>query len=242
MRTFLRWATRVGLVLLALLLTLIIFKNEIIKSVVARRIRAGTGMDVKIGTFDVGLLSPTVTIKNFKLYNPAEFGSSIFLDIPEFHLEYDRNALSLHKLHLSLLRFNLAELHTVKNPDGKLNVTSLMSGMQTRVAKQNNGKIGGTKYEFEGIDTLELTLGRLKTTDLGNPRKNEVREIGWTNQVVSNVKSIGDLYGGLFLIMLKHGRIDFPKHPGELAGAITNALPGSISTPATNETPGKSLQ
>jgi hypothetical protein len=230
---------RIGIILVALLLALIIFKNEIIKSVVSRRIRAETGMDAKIGTFDVALFSPTVTIKNFKLYNTAEFGGSVLLDIPEFHLEYDRNALSLHKLRLILLRFNLAELHTVKNQGGQLNVTSLMNGMQTRVARQNNGKIGGTKYEFEGIDTLELTLGRLKTTDLGHPGKNEVREIGWTNQVVSNVKSIGDLYGGLFLIMLKQGRIDFPKRPNELTNELTKLLPDPLPAPTTNEPAGK---
>jgi hypothetical protein len=226
---------RIGIILVVLVLGLIIFKNEIIKTVVARRIRAETGMDVKIGTFDVGLLSPTVTIKNFKLYNTAEFGGSVLLDIPEFHMEYDRNALSLHKLHLILLRFNLAELHQVKNPGGQLNVTSLMGKMQTRVAKPDNGKIGGTKYEFEGIDTLELTLGRFKTTDLGNPGKNEVREIGWTNQVVSNVKSIGDLYGGLFLIMLKQGRLDFPRHPSELTNGIANPLTETFPPPKTNE-------
>jgi len=64
--------------------------------------------------------------------------------------------------------------------------------MPPRVAKQNNGKIGGTKYEFEGIDRLELTLGRFKTTDLGNPGKNEVREIGWTKLVFREVLWLTD--------------------------------------------------
>ncbi len=235
MRTLLRWTKRVGLIMLALLLAAVIFKDDILKSVVAWWIRTETGLDAKIGAFEVALLSPTVTIKNFRLYNTAEFGGSILLDIPECHMEYDRDALSLHKLHLILLRFNLAELHTVKNPSGKLNVTSLMGKMQTRAGRQNHDAPGGMKYEFAGIDKLELTLGRLKSSDLGDPKKNEVREIGWTNQVVSNVRSIGDLYGGLFLIMLKQGRIDFPKRPNEVTNEITDPLTEILPPPKTNE-------
>jgi len=239
MKICFRWVKRIGLVLLALLMALIVFKNDILKAVAGRRIRAETGMDVKIGAFDVALLSPTVTIKHFKLYNTAEFGGSIFLDIPEFHAEYDRRALALRKLHLLLLRFNLAELHVVKNSSGQPNVTALMGKMQTRAAKQKKNKTAETKYEFDGIDTLELTLGKAKFTDLSNPAKNEEREIGWTNEVVYNVKSIGDLYGGLFLIMLKQGRIDFPKHPSEITNVNANPLPEPLPAPATNEAAGK---
>jgi len=235
MRAFLRWTKRVGLGVLALFLAAILFKDDIIKSVVARRIRAETGLDAKIGAFEVALLSPTVTIKNFRLYNTAEFGGSIFLDIPEFHVEYDRRALSLQKLHLALLRFNLAELHVVKNTSGQLNFEALSKKMQNRVTKQDKSTTTAMKYEFDGIDTLELTLGKAKFTDLGNPKKSDEREIGWTNQVVSNVKSVGDLYGGLFLIMLKQGRIDFPKRPRELTNELTKSLSESFSATTTNE-------
>ena len=239
MKAFFRWAKRIGLVLSALLMALILFKNDIIKSFAARRIRAETGMDVKIGAFDVALLSPTVTIKNFKLYNTAEFGGSIFLDIPEFHLEYDRRALALQKLHLLLLRFNMAELHVVKNASGRPNVQALLDKMQTRAAKQKKKRTDETKYEFAGIDTLELSLGKAKFTDLGDPAKNEERDICWTNELVYNVKSVGDLSGGIFLIMLKQGRIDFPKHPSDLTNELTEPRPETLSGPPTNEPAGK---
>lgn len=239
MKVFLRWAKRAVIIALALLLALIIFKNDILKPVTARRIRAETGMDVKIGAFDLALLSPTVTIRNLKLYNTAEFGGSIFLDVPEFRAEYDRRALALQKLHLVLLRFNLTELNVVKNAAGQTNVTELLERVQSRAEEQNRIRIGRTKYEFDGIDTLELTLGRAKFTDLGNPAKNEQRDIGWTNEVVYNVKSVGDLYGGLFLIMLKQGRIDFPKHPSEFTNEIMRSLPEPTTVPTTNEPAGK---
>ena len=60
-----------------------------------------------------------------KIYNPPNFGGTLFLDIPEIHVEYDRAALAKKEIHITLLRFNLGELDIVKNQAGQTNIFSL---------------------------------------------------------------------------------------------------------------------
>ena len=96
--------------------------DSILRVVIENRIRAQTGMDAEIGKFTLGLAEPTITIKDFKLFNPPSFGGTPFLNIPEIHVEYDRAALARHEIRVTLLRFNLGELDIVKNEAGQTNL------------------------------------------------------------------------------------------------------------------------
>ena len=71
----------------------VVVLDTILRVVAENRIRAQTGMDAEIGKFHLGLLEPSVEIKTCKLYNPPAFGGTPFLNIPEIHVEYDRDAL-----------------------------------------------------------------------------------------------------------------------------------------------------
>src|SRR5450759_3842994 len=126
MKWLFKWIFRLVLLLVVLIVALLLSKDPIMKAVLEQRIRARTGMDVKIGKISVGVLSPVVTIENFKLYNRPEFGGTPFLDISELHVEYDRAALAARKLHIILLRFSLVELNIVRNEAGQTNLVSLM--------------------------------------------------------------------------------------------------------------------
>ena len=67
-----------------------------LKAVTEKRIRDATGMDAEIGKLSFGLLTPTVTLGDFKLYSPPDFGGTPFLNISELHAEYDLKALRKH--------------------------------------------------------------------------------------------------------------------------------------------------
>jgi len=115
MKWIFKWLLRLFLLAVVLIVVALLSLNSMLRVWMEHRIRAQTGMDAEIGKISVGIIEPTMTIQNFKLYNPPDFGGAPFLDIREVHAEYDRAALVRHEIHLTLLRFNLGELAIVKN-------------------------------------------------------------------------------------------------------------------------------
>src|ERR1035438_6260925 len=125
MKWIFKWLLRLFILAVVLVVIFFLSLDTIVRLVMQNRIRAQTGMDAEIGKFSLGLLDPTITIKDFKLFNPPSFGGTLFLDIPEIHVEYDRAALAKRELHVTLLRFNLGELDIVKNDAGQTNIFAI---------------------------------------------------------------------------------------------------------------------
>ena len=175
MKWLFKWLFRLFLLAVVLIVILLLSLNSILRVYIEHRIRAQTGMDAEIGRFSLGLAEPTVTIQNFKLYNPPDFGGTPFLDIREIHVEYDRAALARHELHLTLVRFNLGELDIVKNEAGRTNIFSL--GVPLPSKKSGGGKSAAdfkqqTGFEFKSIDVLNVSVGTVKFIDLKDQRNN----------------------------------------------------------------------
>jgi len=195
--------TLVTLVVVAVIVLLLSY-NSILRVAIERSIRGQTGMEAEIGRFHLALIEPAIEIQNLRIYNPTNFGGTPFLDIPEIHVEYDRAALMRREIHITLLRFNLGELDIVKNEAGqtnifvfdKLRVTE--SGIpEILVSKKRTG------YDFKGIDTLNVSIGKVKFIDLKNPQNNRAQTIGLESVPVPNVKSPADLAGLGALIYLR---------------------------------------
>ena len=196
MRRLIRLALYLFVVLVVLVVAAVLLLNTIVKQVVQSRMRARTGMDARIGQVDVGLLSPTITIENFKLYNTADFGGSVFIDMPELHLEYDPLAVRSGKLHFKLVRLDLAEIALVQDKKGRLNVRDLENRSR---AASGGKKSSADDFKFTGIDTLNLTLGKFRLSNLASGREEEI-QFGIKNQISHNVKTEADLSGlSLFL-------------------------------------------
>jgi uncharacterized protein involved in outer membrane biogenesis len=208
MKWLLKWLFRLFLLAVVLIVILLLSLNSILRVYVEHRIRAQTGMDAEIGKFSLGLTEPTMTIQNFKLYNPPDFGGTPFLDIREIHVEYDRVALARRELHITLLRFNLGELDIVKNEAGRTNIFSL--GVTLPWKKPGSAKSAAdfkkqTGFDFAGIDVLNVSVGTVKFIDLKDQRFNRTQKIGLDNCVLKNVKSEADLAGLAVLIALRGG-------------------------------------
>jgi len=209
MKRLLKWFF--GLVLLAVMLAVVLLlcRDAIFRVIVENRIRAQTGMDAEIGKFHVGLLEPVVTIKNFKLYNPPDFGGTPFLDIPEIHVEYDRDALKHNEIHLTLVRFNLGELDIVKNEAGRTNLFSLGVTLPAKGATGGGKELEEFKrrtgLDFQGIDVLNVSVGSAKFIDLKNPGNDREQKIGIDNLVMKNIKTPADLAGLGVLVALRSG-------------------------------------
>ena len=203
MKRLIKWLFILLLVVVASVVGLLLSKDAILKAAVEQQIRAQTGMDAKIGRLSLGLLSPVVTIENLTLHNTAEFGGTPFLDVRELHLEYDRDALSQRKLKIKLLRLNLEELTVVRNPNGTTNITALNTPAVTK-----SPKLAGD-VEFNGVEVMNLSLGKIQLIDLKEPRNNRIRNVNLQNQVFHNVKTPGDFYGVLILLWMRSGGTGF---------------------------------
>jgi hypothetical protein len=191
-----KWLFRLFILAVVLIVFFLLSYNSILRVVIERNIRAQTGMDSEIGSVNVALTSPTIEVKNFKLYNSRDFGGTPFLDIPEIHVEYDRAALAKREIHLTLMRFNLGELDIVKNQAGQTNIFAL--GLKLPAKKSEGGQNAinfkkQTGYDFTGIDALNVSVGSVKFIDLKNPQNNRTQVIGVDNCVTPNVKSPADL-------------------------------------------------
>ncbi len=205
-----KWLLRLFIAGVVLIMIFLLSLNSILRVLIEHNIRAQTGMDAEIGRFKLGLLEPTITIQDLKIYNPAKtFGGTLFLSIPEIHVEYDRDAFANSQLHLTLVRFNLGELDIVRNAAGQTNIFSLglaipknPSGNGTQLKDELKRR---TDLDFAGIDTLNVSVGTLKYIDLKDQRNNRTQKVEVENQVIQNVKSPNDLTGLAVLIGLRSG-------------------------------------
>jgi hypothetical protein len=206
MKWIFKWLVRLVFLVVILIVVFFLSLDTILRLVMQNRIRAQTGMDAEIGKFSLGLTEPTITIKDFKLFNPPNFGGTLFIDIPEIHVEYDRAALTSRELHVTLLRFNLGELDIVKNEAGQTNIFAIAA--LPSVKKPGGGEKSFAKetgYDFTGIDVLNVSIGTAKYIDLKDRKNDREQKIGIDNMVLKNVKATTDLAGLAVLIALRGG-------------------------------------
>jgi hypothetical protein len=206
MKFIFKWLLRLFILAVVLIVVFFLSLNSILRVVIEHNIRAQTGMDAEIGRFKLGLLEPTIEIQNLKIYNSANFAGTPFLDIPEIHVEYDRAALAKMEIHVTLMRFNLGELDIVKNQGGQTNIFVL--GLSVPSKKSGGGQTAAnfkkqTGYDFKGIDTLTVSIGKAKFIDLKNPQNDREQAIGIESVPIPNVKSSTDLTSLAALIYLR---------------------------------------
>ena len=181
MKFFVRWAFRLFVVLVVLVVALVLLKDVLLKAYTKHHIRSQTGMDVKIARFETGLFSPTLTIEGCQLYNPAQFGGSPFLNIPDLYVECDPGALAQRRLRFRLLRLTVAEINIVEDRSGQTNFVAAVKNLQRAARAPRLASVPG--LEFAGVDVLNLTLGRLTYTSLRHPGKPLQPGLYWTRLV-----------------------------------------------------------
>ncbi len=208
MRPLFRWAVRIvlGLLFLAVAgaVTVLLLLDTITREILVSRLRLQTGMEARISAVHVGLLSPTVTIEGFKLYNTPAFGGSVCMDMPELHIEYDPSALCARQLHLTLLRLNLADLSLAMDKQGRNNFNALQQKNKGSAPRANSTG----KLKFTGIDVLNISLGKFHLSNLASGRGEEI-DFGIKNQILRQVKTEADL-APLGVAALSHGKVTSP--------------------------------
>jgi AsmA-like protein len=205
MRRLFKWALRFVLAAVVLVVLLLVFKDTILRAVVEHRIRDRTGLEVKIGKFSSSLFSQVFTLENVKVYNPAEFGGTLFLSVPELHLELNATELAQRRIRVSLARLNLAELDIVRNELGQTNVFAIVEKVKLRTKKRGGVQKLFGDFKFTGVETLNLTLGKVRYIDLKEPRKSSERALEVKDQVWRDLTSKAVLETDLIMLWLVIG-------------------------------------
>jgi hypothetical protein len=166
----------------------------------ASHIQRETGLETRIGRLELGLISPTLTVEDLRIYNPPEFGGSVFLHVAECHLEYDPTALLARRVHLRLFRLNLAEATVVERPAGQSNLESIGDRLRRKQAAEPRDH-----FAFGGLDMLNLTLGRLHRVDLTAPGRVQTMNFGVQNEIYTNLRTGSDVLITLGRLALRVG-------------------------------------
>lgn len=205
-----RWTFRLFLLFLLLVIAFFLLLDTFARELVEYQLGNQTGMETRVGKVHVGLLHPEVTIENLVIYNSADFGGSPFIEMPELHVEYDRDALLAHKLRCRLLRFNLSHINVVEDKKGRRNFDVLQSKTSTLLPPKTppKGKAKTTQtsdIQFAGIDTLNLSLGKVTYLRMADPSKPDEFKLNVDHQVFTGIKSEQDFQSALMVSVLKGG-------------------------------------
>jgi len=143
-----------GIVVISLV-GIALFKNLIIKSVVTRAASGITGAPVHMDRFQLNILSSTIRISGFKMYNPSGFPEGILVFCPKIKVIYDPATLFKKKRHFLLVEIELKEMGLTKNKEGKLNVDSL------KIVQQPESSPPAPMQ----IDLVTLSIGKIVYKD-----------------------------------------------------------------------------
>lgn len=198
-----RWAFRLLVLAIVLAVAAVLLKDTAARALAEQKIRRETGFDARIGKLEFSLLEPKIRLENLVLYNPAEFGGSPFLDVPELGLEYYRNEIAYGRTRLKLLRLNLRELHIVESAAGRTNIIDVLHRVAPD-ALARNARTNGSD-SFGGVDLLNLTIGKVRYTNLRVPNRNQEIDVNLRNEIVQNVRTEQDMAAILFRVLLRAG-------------------------------------
>ena len=167
-----------------------ILKDQVIRSTITVAASSITGAPVEMDGFQLRVLSQTVHIKGFRMYNPKGFPKEILVDIPKITVACDLGSLLNKKLHLKLIEFDLKEMGVIKNKEGKLNVESLKVIEEAK--KPTDVKKKPAETMPIQIDELVLSAGKVVYKDFtAGPRPSvQVYDIGFKNKTYKNITSV----------------------------------------------------
>jgi uncharacterized protein involved in outer membrane biogenesis len=203
MKFLCRWAFRGLILLLVAAIALVLLKDVLLKAWAEQQVRSRTGMDMKIGRFETGLFTPTLTIEDLVLYNTPEYGGSPFLRAPDLHIEVDTRALTSRHLHLKLVRLALTELNIVEGFNGRTNLVLDPSRPAPSLGVLNSNSVLG--LQFTGIDTLNLSLGKLTYRSLKRPHQDTELRLNLHNEIITNIRTADQLAETLTRTIFRNG-------------------------------------
>lgn len=213
-----RWVYRGIVLAILLVIILLVARNPFLQSVTEERIRTTAGLEARMRSMDVAMFDQRATLNGLKIYNTAEFGGGVMLELNELHFELDPSALRRGELRIRLLRVDISELNLVVNEQGITNFDAVRKHRESRSHRVNGplGDLVDPSLEFAGIDMLNLSVGRFTKTDLRRSGPPETIKVNIRNAVYQRLRDREDLLRQLT-----------PDIVRDAAGFLSNAWFGS---------------
>jgi hypothetical protein len=193
MKKFRRWGIGVLAGVIVLLLALILWRDAVLKAVVEHSIEDETGLRAVISELRTTLGSGAVRVRDLKLYNPPQFGGQLMADVPELVVDLDAAQATDGKLHFRLLKLDLAQLNVVRNAAGRFNLDGVEKRIRERLHQRRKKRGEKFRFEFAGIERLQLNMGQAVYTDLRHPRRALAVNLAVTNETVVNLQTEEEL-------------------------------------------------
>lgn len=150
----------------ACLLLLLIFKNVLIKNGIEAVVKKMTGLELSIGSLDIGLLSTKVNIRNMKLLNTPSFPEKVMLDIGKLFVDIELSSVFQDTIHIEDSELDLRELSLIRNKEGKLNINTLTAiSKKTGKPRHPSKKEEATHGRQISFDRISLKIGRVSYKD-----------------------------------------------------------------------------
>ncbi|HUR45866.1 MAG TPA: hypothetical protein VMZ27_08345 [Candidatus Saccharimonadales bacterium] len=202
LKQILFWIVGLCAIFLAVVVGLVICKDNIFRWIAERNIQQRMGMRASIGELRVGFSSASVLVKHLRIYNPKEFGGTVFFHVPEIYVQADPEKVSAGLFHVKELRFSLAELNVIKNRNGEMTLESLQKVIETNGPSQS-ASTPKLPYKFDGIDSLTVSLRTIRFTDLQQPKNSYEMDLGIEGEQVKNLKNEDELKAWAVLLAVK---------------------------------------
>lgn len=205
----LKTVTKVAGVLLGLLLAAVVMVclsfDWLLKSAVTAVVTQQTGFPLTIDRLQLGLRDGTLRVQGLTLGNPPGFGDQPLVSLPELYLAYDLTAAATNAIRFHEVRLNLNQVNLIVDAQGRTNLTEIAAQLDRAGvgAKQPlpTNVLGG--MTFAGIETLQLSLGSVRYTDLRSPDASRNIVMGIQNRRLTNVVSAEQFGPLLFEVMFK---------------------------------------
>ncbi|HJO08271.1 MAG TPA: hypothetical protein QGH16_00360 [Verrucomicrobiota bacterium] len=193
MRFLFRWAFRLLILLMVVVIGLFLTKDALAKWWIVSEFREH-GMDARIGQFEIGFpLNSTVSAYDVTIWNLPEYGGAPMLKIDRLFIDCDfselMNVRRKLKPHFRLVNVDITEFNLVETNAGARNLISLPDA----VAKSSAQLALGESPLYFTISTLTFSWERLKFSHLADTGKSRDVNINIEDYTVQEVEKLSDL-------------------------------------------------
>ncbi|HUJ10204.1 MAG TPA: hypothetical protein VL171_09270 [Verrucomicrobiae bacterium] len=234
------WKILAGLVVL--LVILFLARNVIARIAVEMGAKRMTGFPLEIGSVDLGLFSSEVHVQNLKLLNPPDFKEKMFVDLPEFRMDYRLGSMLAGAPHITDMLINLKQIVIVKNAKGETNVQRLKGVTSSSSANKSEPAkpAGGTpaKKTSYRVDQLRVHIGTVTYKDYSKAKPTERTIPLNVNATYQNITDSTDISRLVLMTMLNQVHLpdigvnvnELEKNLSGVTGSASKAMEGAAKS------------